>query len=122
MKKAYTLRVGDHVFVFSSIKAATAAYEILEAAEFHGRMEYRNGDKLVEFTKGLETKTVYREELPMMTCEEYDRYSAIEAYKEAINSTYYEGDKKQKQIDRRYKELLDLGIDPETIVIEEEDD
>ena len=124
MKKAYTLMVGDHVFVFSSTKAATAAYEILEAAEFHGTKSWRTSQRLIEVEEHLEVKTVNRDDLKMLTYEENKRYEAIEGYKTAMTSTVYEDnpDKKQKQIDRAIQVLLDLGIYPETIVIEEEGD
>ena len=124
MKKAYTLKVGDHVFVFSSTKAVMAAYEILECADFHGKREWRGGgDKLVEVSEGLETKTVYREELALMTREDYEKLEAIDRYKSALTSDYHKDEaSKQKAIDRAYKVLLDLGIDPETIDVSEEEE
>ena len=124
MKKAHVLRIGDHNFVFGSSKAATAAYEILEAAEFHGMKSWRTSSRIIEVEEGLEVKTVNRDELNMLTYEENKRYEAIEGYKVAMTSTVYDDqpDKKQKQVDRAVQVLLDLGIDPETIEIEEEED
>ena len=124
MKKAYVLRIGDHSFVFGSAKSSMAAYELLEAAEFHGTKSWRTSQRLIEVDEGMEVKTVNREELKMLTHEENKRYEAIEGYKTAVKSTVYDDqpDKKQKQIDRTIQVLRDLDIDPETITIEEEED
>ena len=124
MKKAHVLRIGDHNFVFGSAKAATAAYEILEAAEFHGTKSWRTSSRIIEVEEGLEVKTFNREELDLLSYEENKRLEAIESYKTAVTSRVYENmpDKRQKSIDRAAAVLLDLGIDPETIEIEEEEE
>ena len=122
MKKAYVLKIGEHGFVFSSAKSAMAAYELLDAAEFHGTKSYRSGQTFVEFNEGIDVKTINREELSLVTHEENVRLEAIQAYKSAVNSTYHEGEKKQKNIDRAAQALRELGIDPETITTADEED
>jgi len=124
MKKAHLLKVGEYEFVFGSVKAASAAYELLEAAEFFGKRTWRGDNRIVEVSGGMIVETVNRDNLNLLTHEENTKLEAIKRYKDAINPNYYkdEPDKRQKQIDRCYKVLLDLGIDPETITIEKEED
>lgn len=124
--KKYVLQIGNRNFVFQTTKQATAAYEILEMAQFVGQSSWRRGNSLDECPADLNIRTYDEQDINLMSRKEAEQADAVDEYKRRLKEVNVADDTDSvasatKRLEKAKVKLAELGIDPATIPNEEDE-